>query len=140
MTEIGLVSCTKSKREEAAQPAELSMPSTFFSDPIRTLKRITTAGTYFPRKTHLLDPSGTINTYDETLTGAPAGPKREWASVVYDQLEDKGLLDDDNRLVFHTGRDYYKELIPLLDKTSSGSGEVSLSLLFAHNGSIPPAG
>ena len=28
--EIGLVSCTKSKREQAANPAELYMESTFF--------------------------------------------------------------------------------------------------------------
>jgi len=28
--EIGLVSCTKSKREQAAEPADLYMSSTFF--------------------------------------------------------------------------------------------------------------
>jgi hypothetical protein len=29
--EIGLVSCTKGKREQSAKPADLYMPSTFFS-------------------------------------------------------------------------------------------------------------
>lgn len=36
---------------------------------------------------------------------------------MYEQLKDERLLKDSNRLVFNTGRDYYSELIPLLDET-----------------------
>jgi hypothetical protein len=116
--DIGLVGCTTSKREQAAEPADLYMPSTFFSN-AREYVEANHDGWYILTAKHqLLDPSGpSIEPYDETLSGAPIARKREWAKTVYDQLEDEGLLRDDNRLVFHAGRDYYPELIPLLDDT-----------------------
>lgn len=116
--DIGLVSCTKSKREQAAEPADLYMPSTFFSKAREYVEANHDRWYILSAKHHLLDPSGpSIEPYDETLTSAPIARKREWAETVYDQLEDEGLLDDGNRLVFHAGRDYYSELIPLLDDT-----------------------
>ncbi len=116
--EIGLVSCTKSKREQATEPADLYMPSTFFTKAREYVEANHDRWYILSAKHHLLDPSGSpIEPYDETLTRAPVARKREWARTVYDQLEEEGLLDDDNRLVFHAGRDYYTELIPLLDDT-----------------------
>jgi hypothetical protein len=116
--DIGLVSCTKSKREQAAEPADLYMPSAFFSKAREYVEANHDGWYILSAKHHLLDPSGpSIEPYDETLSGAPIARKREWAETVYDQLEDEGLLHDGNRLVFHAGRDYYSELIPLLDDT-----------------------
>ncbi|WP_312909938.1 DUF6884 domain-containing protein [Natronosalvus caseinilyticus] len=116
--EIGLVSCTKSKREQAAEPADLYIPSTFFSKAREYVEANHDRWYILSAKHHLLDPSGPpIEPYDETLTGAPVARKREWAEVVYVQLQEQGLLDAGNRLVFHAGRDYYSELIPLLDDT-----------------------
>jgi len=116
--DIGLVSCTKSKNEQAAKPADLYMPSTFFSKAREYVEANHDRWYILSAKHHLLDPSGPpIEPYDETLTGAPVAWKREWAHTVYDQLEDEGLLGNGNRLVFHAGRDYYSELIPLLDET-----------------------
>lgn len=67
-------------------------------------------------KHHLLDPNGPpIDPYDKTLSGAPVDRKREWSRTVFDQLQGEGLLREGNRLVFHAGRDYYDELLPLLD-------------------------
>lgn len=43
--------------------------------------------------------------------------KRDWAQTVYSQLQEESLLVDGNRLVFHAGRDYYDELLPLLEET-----------------------
>ena len=116
--DIGLVSCTKSKNEQAAKPADLYMPSTFFSKAREYVEANHDRWYILSAKHHLLDPSGPpIEPYDETLTGAPVARKREWAHTVYDQLEDEDLLGNGNRLVFHAGRDYYSELIPLLDET-----------------------
>jgi len=116
--EIGLVSCTKSKRDEAARPADLYMPSTFFQKAREYVETHHDDWYVLSAKHHLLDPSGSsIEPYDETLTGAPVAKKREWADTVCDQLEDRGLLNDGIHLVFHAGRDYYAELIPLLDST-----------------------
>lgn len=48
--------------------------------------------------------------------------KRGWAATVYEQLREGGLLVDGNRLVYHAGRDYYGELLPLLNETGVKSG------------------
>jgi len=116
--EIGLVSCTKSKREQAVEPADLYMPSTFFQKAREYVEINHDRWYILSAKHHLLDPSGPpIEPYDDTLSGAPVAQKREWAEAVYNQLKDEGILDDGNRLVFHAGRDYYSELIPLLNDT-----------------------
>ena len=116
--EIGLVSCTKSKREQATAPGDLYMPSAFFSKAREYVEANHDRWYILSAKHHLLDPSGSpIEPYDDTLSGAPVARKREWGETVYEQLEEEGFLDDGNRLVFHAGRDYYSELSPLLKDT-----------------------
>lgn len=117
--EIGLVSCTKSKREQAAQPADLYMPSTYFRKARAYAEAHHDRWYILSAKHHLLGPAGPpIEPYDETLNGAPVERKREWAAMVFDQLDESGILDDGHRLVFHAGRDYYSELLPLLEDTA----------------------
>lgn len=116
--EIGLVSCTKSKREQAAKPAELYMESAFFKKAREYVEANHDSWYILSAKHHLLDPDGRpIEPYNETLSGASVDTKREWSRTIYDQLQREGLLADGNRLVFHAGRDYYDELLPLLDDT-----------------------
>lgn len=116
--DIGLVSCTKSKREQAAKPADLYMESAFFRKAREYVEANHHSWYILSAKHHLLDPGGPpIEPYDETLSGASVDTKREWSQTVYDQLQQEGLLADGNRLVFHAGRDYYDELLPLLDDT-----------------------
>ncbi|UWG50717.1 Uncharacterized protein AArcCO_1410 [Halalkaliarchaeum sp. AArc-CO] len=94
------------------------MPSTFFSKAREYVETNHDRWYILSAKHRLLDPSGPpIDPYDDTLSGAGVARKREWAKAVYDQLEAEGSLNDGNRLVFHAGRDYYSELIPLLDET-----------------------
>jgi hypothetical protein len=70
-------------------------------------------------KHHLLHPDGPpIEPYDDTLSQASVDTKRAWAQTVYKQLQESDLLADGNRLVFHAGRDYYDELIPLLGEAN----------------------
>ncbi|ELZ45285.1 hypothetical protein C463_06677 [Halorubrum californiense DSM 19288] len=116
--EIGLVSCTKSKRDQPAKPADLYTESAFFRKAREYVEANHDDWYILSAKHHLLDPFGPpIGPYDDTLSGAPIARKREWAETVFNQLEKEGLLDDGNRLVFHAGRDYYTELIPLLEDT-----------------------
>jgi hypothetical protein len=113
--EIGLVSCTKSKRDQAAKPAELYMESAFFRKARRYAEANHDAWYILSAKLHLLHPDGPpVEPYDDTLSGASVGRKRDWSHTVYDQLREEGLLTEDTRLVFHAGRDYYDELLPLL--------------------------
>ena len=116
--EIGLVSCTKSKRTEAAKPADLYMESAFFRKAREYVEANHDAWHILSAKHQLLDPSGeAIEPYDDTLSGATKGRKRDWARTVYEQLRNQELLEEGNRLVFHAGRDYYDELMPLLEDT-----------------------
>lgn len=125
-TEIGLVSCTKTKRDRPAVAAELYEPSTLFSKARRYCERHHDEWYVLSAKHHLLAPDdGPIEPYDETLVGAPKARRREWASVVADELEEGGLLRSDTVLVIHAGRDYYEELVPLLE---AFDGEVRLPL------------
>ena len=117
--EIGLVSCTKSKRDQPAKPADLYTESAFFRKAREYVEANHDDWYILSAKHHLTDPYGPpIEPYNETLSGAPVNTKREWAETVYDQLREEGLLVAKNRLVFHAGRDYYDELLPLLKETA----------------------
>lgn len=131
--EIGLVSCTKSKQEEAATPAELYMASAFFRKARAYAEDHHDRWYILSAKHHLLDPHGPpIDPYDDTLTGAPVTRKQKWAETVYEQLDADGLLDDGNQLVFHAGRDYYSELLPLLKHTPVDIETPTDGLLFGE--------
>jgi len=116
--DIGLVSCTKSKREQSSKPADLYMESAFFRKARAYVEANHDAWYILSAKHRLLAPDGpAIEPYDETLSGASVERKREWSQEIYEQLHHGGLLVADNRLVFHAGRDYYDELLPLLEDT-----------------------
>jgi len=116
--EVGLVSCTKSKREEASEPAALYMESAFFKKAREYVEANHDAWYILSAKHHLLNPHGTpIEPYDEALQGAPVQRKRKWAETVFEQLKAENLLREGNQLVFHAGRDYHDELRPLLTET-----------------------
>jgi hypothetical protein len=119
--DIGLMSCSKSKREQATKPAELYMESVFFRKARAYVEANHDDWYILSAKHHLLDPHGPpIEPYDDTLSDAPVDRKREWSETVYNQLRDEGLLVDGNRLVFHAGRNYYEELLPLLEDSPVG--------------------
>ncbi len=116
--EIGLVSCTKSKREHPSEPAEHYMESAFFRKAREYVETHHDDWYILSAKHHLLAPHGPpIDPYNETLSGAPIDRKREWSRTVYELLREEGLLASGTHLVFHAGRDYYDELLPLLDDT-----------------------
>lgn len=113
--EIGLVSCTKSKREESTAPRDLYDPSAYFRK-ARSYAETHHGDWYILSAKHgLLDPDGpAIDPYDETLTQAPVGQRREWAAQVLSQLDETGLLTSQTTFVIHAGKAYYEELLPLL--------------------------
>lgn len=116
--QIGLANCTKSKRQQASRPAELYMESPLFRK-IRAYCEMNHDRWYIlSAKHHLLAPDGpVIDPYDETLSGTAVNQKRAWARETFEQLSARGLLGDDTQLVIHAGRDYYDELLPLLEET-----------------------
>ncbi|NLV13239.1 DUF6884 domain-containing protein [Haloarcula argentinensis] len=113
--EIGLVSCTKSKLDEAAKPRDLYMASNLFEKKRRFVEANHDTWYILSAKHHLLDPNGPlIEPYDDTLSGARVAKRREWSQTVYKQLQEQNLLS--HSFVIHAGKDYYGELLPLLDQ------------------------
>lgn len=115
--EIGLVSCVKKKRDEPATPKEL-----YTSDYFRKMRSYAEQSHddwwILSAKHGLLDPDGyPIEPYDETVSGASKKRKQEWAEEAAKELEHEGLLSEDVTLVFHAGKDYYEELLPLIQNT-----------------------
>lgn len=118
MREVGLVSCVKSKRAEAAVPKDL-YTSSYFQKMRAYAEREHDDWWILSAKHGLLDPAGEpIEPYDETLTGASVHRKREWARQVRAQLAEAGLLTDSTHLVIHAGASYYEELLPLLEESA----------------------
>jgi hypothetical protein len=118
--EIGLVSCTKSKRDQPATPRDLYSPSTFFQKARAYCEANHDQWYILSAKHHLLDPDGSpIEPYDETLSGAPIAQRREWAEATVEEMRAEGIFDNDPILVIHAGKDYYGELVPRLPDTVS---------------------
>lgn len=111
----GLVSCVKTKRDEPAVPRNL-YTSSYFEKMRDYAEQNHDEWWILSAKHGLLHPDGEpIEPYDETLSGARVARKREWAEKVSEQLDEKGLLSGDMTLVLHAGKDYYEELLPLIE-------------------------
>jgi len=115
MTEVGLVSCVKTKRDEPATPKDL-YTSDYFEKMQAYAEQHHDDWWILSAKHGLLDPDGEpIEPYDETLSGARVVKKREWAEEVAEELDEQGLLSEGITLVIHAGKDYYEELLPLIE-------------------------
>lgn len=115
MTKIGLVSCVKTKRDDPTTPKD-PYTSDYFEKMRSYTEQHHDDWWILSAKHGLLNPNGdAIEPYEETLSGARKAKKREWSSDVAEQLEKEELLSEDITLVLHAGRDYYEELLPLIE-------------------------
>lgn len=115
MPEIGLVSCVKTKSKNPAQPRDL-YTSPYFEKMRAYAEQNHDDWWILSAKHGLLDPNAEpIEPYDKTLNGARKAEKQDWAERVLPQLRTNNLLLEGTTLVIHAGKDYYGELIPLLE-------------------------
>lgn len=115
MAEIGLVSCTKSKKDSKSKPKELYMKSQLFQKVRRYAEREHDDWLILSAKYGLLEPEGEpIPPYDSTLRNQSKQQKKNWSERVFQDLKERRLLKE--TLVIHAGRDYYEYLLPLLDE------------------------
>lgn len=113
--EIGLVSCVKTKRDDPTTPKNL-YTSPYFEKMRAYAERFHDEWWILSAKYGLLGPEGeAIAPYDETLSGARVARKREWANRVAEEMDQESFLSDEVTLVFHAGKDYYEELLPLIE-------------------------
>ena len=130
--EVGLVSCVKTKREEAVVPRDLYI-SAYFEKMREYAENEHDEWWILSAKHGLLAPDGpAIEPYEETLTTASKATQRQWAERVFEELEEQGLLTENNRLVLHAGKAYYEKLLPLLEETAVGEIRIPYELQIGH--------
>jgi len=86
---VGLVSCSKSKLDEAAPARELYSPSFVFDRSARYCETHCDEWFVLSAKHGLVDPTTVVAPYDETLSGAPKAVRDEWAEGVRQALRDR---------------------------------------------------
>lgn len=105
---IGLISCTKRKRQHPCKAKEMYRLSVLFR------KAWNYAETHYDKtfilsaKYGLLDPENIIESYNETLNNMKKIDRIRWTSKVYDQL--KPLLKEGDVVYFHAGKKYREPL------------------------------
>jgi len=116
--EIGLVSCVKTKQETPAVPKDL-YTSSYFSKMRSYAEKYHDEWFILSAKHGLINPEGDpIDPYDFTLRDVSREERREWAQQVFEELEERKLLDEGTTLVIYAGKAYYQELLPLLEETA----------------------
>lgn len=84
---VGLVSCSKSKLDEAAPARELYSPSFVFSRSAAYVAARCDEWFILSAKHGLVHPDTVVAPYDETLAGAPKAVRDEWAEGVREALQ-----------------------------------------------------
>jgi hypothetical protein len=84
---IGLVGCSKSKRERAAPARDLYDRSTLFRGARCFVQQRCERWFVLSAKHGLVRPEQVLEPYDETLTTASRSARRRWTERVLDQLE-----------------------------------------------------
>jgi hypothetical protein len=108
------------KREEPSRPAELYMESPYFRKMRAYAETNHNRWYILSAKYGLLEPDGEpVEPYNDTLRDATVDEKREWAERVFEQLQKRNLFGEDITLIIHAGKDYYGELLPLLEEVDA---------------------
>jgi len=109
---VGLISCTKNKKE-GAHRAEKLYDSALFKKSLDYSLREFDDIKFLSAKHHVLDPREEIEEYDKTLKDMKQEEKKEWSKKVATELEEEYSRND--TLFFLTGKDYYKYVINQLE-------------------------
>jgi hypothetical protein len=125
---LGLISCTKKKRDYQCKAFEMYSPSDLFSKAYDYAKKKYDSIAILSAKYGLLLPEDKIEPYDLTLSDMNSREVRDWSEKVFNQMRNRLRLNEFNKVFFHTGVQYRKHLIPKLDRIGLRS-EVPLSNL-----------
>lgn len=110
---IALVGCVKQKKDRQCAAKDLYTSDLFRKSRAYAEKN---ADRWFilSAKYGLVLPEELIGPYEQTLKGARAHERREWAARVHNQMDQQGLLRAGVSFLWLAGQDYQKELRKLL--------------------------
>jgi len=112
---LGLVSCTKSKRSYPCKAYEMYSPSNLFKKAYRYATRRYDKVVILSAKYGLLFPNDEIEPYELTLKSVSTKERRQWSNKVFKQMKERLRLNMIKRAFFHTGKEYREYLIPQLE-------------------------
>ena len=112
---LGLVSCTKSKRNCSCKAYEMYSPSNLFKKAYRYATKNYDIVAILSAKYGLLLPNDEIKPYDLTLKTMTKQQRKQWANKVLKQMEKRLNLNKIRGAYFHTGKKYREHLIPMLE-------------------------
>lgn len=112
---LALLSCTKSKLRTASPAAELYSASPAFRLAYEFARRHADDIVILSAKYGAVRPDKVLAPYEETLKGAPRARKCAWAGATHATLRGMSEYQKAINVLWLAGRDYYDELLPLID-------------------------
>ena len=112
---LGLISCTKSKRNYPCKASEMYQASDLFRKAYSYATKNYDLVAILSAKYGLLLPDDKIEPYELTLNAMSFKQRKDWAEMVFRQMRTRLKLIDFNRVFFHAGKKYREHLIPRLE-------------------------
>ncbi len=116
MKTLGLISCTKRKRDTKCTSAEMYSASDLFKKAYAYCTKKYSAVAILSAKYGLLLPHDEIEPYDLTLNDMSSEEREAWADRVFKQMKSRLNLKDIDKVYFHAGKKYREHLIPKLEE------------------------
>jgi hypothetical protein len=115
MSNILLLSCTKSKLDYPAPAKNLYSASPLFRKSLEYGKTLNPDETYIlSAKHHLVPLNKKLKPYDLTLRDFSQNEKEKWAKIVVDQMREKNINLEKDKFIFLAGMDYMEPLLPYI--------------------------
>jgi hypothetical protein len=116
MRTLALVSCTKRKLDGSWPAAELYSASAGFCAAYAYAQKQADNVVILSAKHGAVRPNDVLKRYEECLRGSTRARKRAWALATYEKLRKMREYLRADRVLWLAGRDYYGELLPLVDR------------------------
>ena len=118
MKSLGLISCTKSKRDYPCKASEMYSASDLFRKAYSYATKKYDFVAILSAKYGLLSPDDRIEPYNLTLNDMNSQQRKKWAEKVFSQMKTRFRLKDFDEVFFHAGKKYREQLIPMLKNLS----------------------
>ena len=112
---LGLISCTKSKRNYPCKASKMYSASDLFRKAYSYATKNYDFVAILSAKHGLLFPDDKIEPYNLTLNDMNSQIRKEWTEKVFNQMKSRLRLGDYDRVFFHAGEKYRELLKPKLE-------------------------
>lgn len=113
---LGLISCTKTKRNRRCKASEMYSASDLFKKAYAYCTKKYDKVAILSAKYGLLFPDEEVEPYNVTLYNMSVEKVKKWSDRVFRQFLAKIELNGLGKVYFHAGKRYRQYLIPMLEK------------------------